>query len=105
MASKARSAAAPTIVNSSVERTREYLTSSEIETLMAAERRLLQDVSHELRSPLARLGFAVELARTGGDSRFSLDRIKRDVDRLSSLVDDLLQLRARARRPRRCLCR
>ena len=38
-----------------------------IETLLAAERRLLQDVSHELRSPLARLGFAVELGRTGGD--------------------------------------
>jgi two-component system sensor histidine kinase CpxA len=63
-----------------------------IETLMAAERRLLQDVSHELRSPLARLGFAVELARTGGDPKASLDRIKRDVDRLSSLVDELLQL-------------
>ena len=34
-----------------------------IEILLSAERRLLQDVSHELRSPLARLGFAVELAR------------------------------------------
>ena len=63
-----------------------------IETLMAAERRLLQDVSHELRSPLARLGYAVELARTGGDPEKSLDRIKRDVDRLSGLVDELLQL-------------
>jgi two-component system sensor histidine kinase CpxA len=31
-----------------------------IETLLIAERRLLQDVSHELRSPLARLGFAAE---------------------------------------------
>ena len=63
-----------------------------IATLMTAERRLLQDVSHELRSPLARLGFAVELARTGGDPRASIDRIKRDVDRLSGLVDELLQL-------------
>ena len=34
-----------------------------IETLLAAERRLLLDISHELRSPLARLGVAVELAR------------------------------------------
>jgi signal transduction histidine kinase len=34
-----------------------------IETLLAAERRLLGDISHELRSPLARLGVAVELAR------------------------------------------
>ncbi len=68
------------------------LMAGRIETLMAAERRLLQDVSHELRSPLARLGFAVELGRTGSDPKASLDRIKRDVDRLSSLVDELLQL-------------
>jgi len=63
-----------------------------IETLMAAERRLLQDVSHELRSPLARLGYAIELGRTGGDPELALDRIKRDVDRLSKLVAELLQL-------------
>ncbi len=44
----------------------------QINTLMAAERRLLQDVSHELRSPLARLGFAVELARTSPDRDASL---------------------------------
>jgi two-component system, OmpR family, sensor kinase len=68
------------------------LMADRIETLMSAERRLLQDVSHELRSPLARLGFAIELARTGGDAGLSLDRIKRDVDRLSSLVNALLQL-------------
>ena len=65
-----------------------------IETLLAAERRLLQDVSHELRSPLARLGFAVELARTSEDRSAGLDRIKKEVDRLSSLVDELLQLTA-----------
>jgi signal transduction histidine kinase len=65
-----------------------------IETLLAAERRLLQDVSHELRSPLARLGFAVELARTSEDQEAALDRIKREGDRLSSLVDELLQLTA-----------
>ena len=63
-----------------------------IETLLAAERRLLQDVSHELRSPLARLRFAVELARTSGDRDAALERIRRDVDRLSVLVDELLQL-------------
>ena len=38
-----------------------------IETLMTAERRLLQDISHELRSPLARLHLAIELARTAID--------------------------------------
>src|SRR5215472_5685996 len=35
-----------------------------LETLLAAERRLLLDISHELRSPLARLSVAIELART-----------------------------------------
>src|SRR6516165_4242640 len=39
MASKAIGAAAPTIVNSTVARTREYLTNSEVETLMAVARK------------------------------------------------------------------
>jgi len=39
MASKVIGAAAPTIVNSTVARTREYLTSSEVEILMAAARK------------------------------------------------------------------
>lgn len=63
-----------------------------IETLLTAERRLLQDVSHELRSPLARLRFAVELARTDGDREEALTHIAKDVERLASLVDELLQL-------------
>jgi two-component system sensor histidine kinase CpxA len=63
-----------------------------IETLLKAERRLLQDVSHELRSPLARLEFAVELARTSPDQGRSLDRIKKEIDRLSTLVSELLQV-------------
>ncbi len=45
-----------------------------IETLLSAERRLLQDVSHELRSPLARLGFAVELAREDDEREEALAR-------------------------------
>jgi two-component system sensor histidine kinase CpxA len=63
-----------------------------IETLLKSERRLLQDVSHELRSPLARLEFAVELARTSPDQGRSLDRIKKEIDRLSTLVSELLQV-------------
>ncbi len=62
-----------------------------IGTLLSAERRLLQDVSHELRSPLARLEFAIELARNSPDRNRSLDRIKKEVDRLSTLVSELLQ--------------
>lgn len=63
-----------------------------IQTLMTAERRLLQDVSHELRSPLARLGFGVELARTSADREAALARVKKDLGRLNDLVDELLQL-------------
>ena len=63
-----------------------------IETLLAAEHRLLLDISHELRSPLARLGVAVELARSGEDRDAALDRIQKESDRLNSLVGQLLQV-------------
>jgi signal transduction histidine kinase len=68
------------------------LMAQRIESLMAAERRLIQDVSHELRSPLTRLGLAVRLGRDGGDYPKAMDRIKRETDRLSGLVDELLRL-------------
>ncbi|MCX6636078.1 MAG: ATP-binding protein [Acidobacteria bacterium] len=63
-----------------------------IETLLAAERRLLLDISHELRSPLARLSVAVELARSGENLDAALDRIQREADRLNTLVSGLLQV-------------
>jgi two-component system sensor histidine kinase CpxA len=63
-----------------------------LETLLAAERRLLLDISHELRSPLARLGVAIELARSGDDLQPALNRIQKESDRLNSLVGQLLQV-------------
>jgi two-component system sensor histidine kinase CpxA len=63
-----------------------------IETLLAAERRLLLDISHELRSPLARLGVAVELARSGEDLEAALNRIQKESDRLNTLRNQLLQV-------------
>jgi signal transduction histidine kinase len=63
-----------------------------IETLLTAERRLLLDISHELRSPLARLGVAVELARSGDDLNAALNRIQKESDRLNALVGQLLQV-------------
>jgi two-component system sensor histidine kinase CpxA len=65
---------------------------SQIQTLRTAELRLLQDVSHELRSPLARLGFNLELARFGDDPEVPFARIKKDLDRLATLVGEILQL-------------
>jgi len=63
-----------------------------IELLMKSQRRLLQDISHELRSPLARLGVAVELARGGGDPATALTRVEREADRLNTLVGELIQV-------------
>jgi signal transduction histidine kinase len=63
-----------------------------IQTLLAAERRLLLDISHELRSPLARLGVAVELARSGEDREAALNRIQKEADRLNALVGELLEV-------------
>jgi signal transduction histidine kinase len=63
-----------------------------LEMLIVSERRLLGDISHELRSPLARLKFAIKLARTSPDSKSALDRIERDVDRIASLVADIVEI-------------
>src|SRR5262249_2326605 len=49
-------------------------------------------VSHELRSPLARLSFAVELARTGADREAALARVRKEADRMAALIGELLQL-------------
>jgi signal transduction histidine kinase len=63
-----------------------------LERTILSERRLLADISHELRSPLARLKFAIKLARTSQDSKASLDRIERDVNRIASLVADIVEI-------------
>ncbi len=63
-----------------------------IETLLTAERRLLQDISHELRSPLARLSFAAELARTSPDREGSIARVNKEIKRLTELVESLIQV-------------
>ena len=59
-----------------------------------ANRRLLRDVSHELRSPLARQRVALELARSrsGDTAAAELDRIELESERLESLVDEVLSL-------------
>ncbi len=63
-----------------------------IDNLLKSQRRLLQDISHELRSPLARLGVAVELARGGANLDSSLNRIEREGIRLNTLVGELIQV-------------
>jgi signal transduction histidine kinase len=62
-----------------------------IETLVTAERRLLGEMSHQLRSPLARLTVALTLARQSGNDEY-LARVEREVERLDNLVGQLLTL-------------
>jgi two-component system sensor histidine kinase CpxA len=61
-----------------------------IQSLIDVNRRLCIDISHELRSPLARLRLAVDLARSG--DRLALDRIALECTRLDDLVGDLLEV-------------
>jgi signal transduction histidine kinase len=63
-----------------------------IGTLVTAERRLLQDISHELRSPLARLSFAAELVKTAEDREAAVERMKKEIHRLTDLVGALVQM-------------
>jgi two-component system, OmpR family, sensor kinase len=64
-----------------------------IEALVAHERSVLQDVSHELRSPLARLQLILELARQEGpEGAAQLARAEHEIDRLDRLIGELLAL-------------
>jgi len=65
-----------------------------IESLVEAQRRLLGDISHELRSPLARQGVALGLARRRGNSEVTtaLDRIGREAERMNQMIGQLLTL-------------
>lgn len=65
-----------------------------LESTLRAQQRLLGDISHELRSPLARLGVALGLARqrSGSDTKGALDRIERESDNLNEMISQLLTL-------------
>lgn len=66
-----------------------------IEALVGGQQRLLRDISHELRSPLTRLGIALELARKEGGSpkqEKSLQRIELESERMNTMIGQLLDL-------------
>ena len=64
----------------------------QIEALLLAKERLLQHISHELRSPLARLHIALELARdkTGELAIEELQRIEKEANHLEALIGEIL---------------
>jgi two-component system sensor histidine kinase CpxA len=63
-----------------------------LQTLVISERRLLEDISHELRSPLTRLKLAVRLTRTATDQGFALDRVERETNRITALVSEIVEM-------------
>ncbi|HBK4770482.1 TPA: HAMP domain-containing protein [Serratia liquefaciens] len=64
-----------------------------LELLVSAREQLLHDVSHELRSPLARLQLAIGLARQNeGNVENSLQRIEHEAGRLDKMIGELLAL-------------
>jgi len=63
-----------------------------IEDLVASQKRLVSDMSHELRSPLARLRVALELARNKSGAGPELDRIERETERMTEMIGQLLGL-------------
>ncbi|MEX5557807.1 HAMP domain-containing sensor histidine kinase [Pseudomonas rhodesiae] len=65
-----------------------------LQSLIGSQRQLLRDVSHELRSPLARLRIALALAeRASPEERERLwPRLTRECDRLEALISEILVL-------------
>ena len=65
-----------------------------IQSLVDSQRRLLGDISHELRSPLARLNVALELARqrSGAEATSALERIQLEAEILNEMIGQLLAL-------------
>jgi two-component system sensor histidine kinase CpxA len=70
------------------------LMAERIESLVEAQQRLLGDISHELRSPLARLRVALELARrrAGAEAGTMLDRIEHEAESINEMIGQLLTL-------------
>jgi two-component system sensor histidine kinase CpxA len=64
-----------------------------LRALLDSQQQLLRDVSHELRSPLARLQIALGLARRpGANLAQELDRIEQEAQRLNELIGEILSL-------------
>src|ERR1700678_1277491 len=65
-----------------------------LQKLVQAQSRLLNDISHELRAPLARLNVALGLARrrSGAESDDMLERIELEASRLNELIGRILTL-------------
>jgi signal transduction histidine kinase len=63
-----------------------------VEALVTSQRQLISDISHELRSPLARINATLGLARQRLGQNVLFDRLERDAERLNDMIGQLLTL-------------
>ena len=61
-----------------------------IEELVSRQRQLIYDISHELRSPLARLNVALDLGRQRKGDDPAFDHMEQDIERLNEMIERLL---------------
>jgi two-component system sensor histidine kinase CpxA len=64
----------------------------QVDTLLQSQRRLMRDVSHELRSPLARLHALLSIAHQTADSTGAaqIERMETELERLDDLIGEIL---------------
>jgi two-component system sensor histidine kinase CpxA len=65
---------------------------SRIEELISRQRQLVSDVSHELRSPLARLNVALDLGRQRKGNDPAFDQMEEDIQLLDEMIGRLLTI-------------
>lgn len=75
------------------------LMAERMERMVNEQRRLLLDISHELRSPLTRIRLSLELARKHCPDDGNLTRIGREAERMNVLIGELLTLTRSATTP------
>ena len=63
-----------------------------INSLVSAQQSLLHMTSHEIRSPLTRIGVALGIAQQGGETDACLARIEKEIDYLDGLLTQILKL-------------
>lgn len=66
-------------------------TARDLATSRDAQRRLLSDVSHELRSPMARMQVALDLTDEADDDAH-MQQLRRDTERLNAIIERILSL-------------
>ncbi len=65
---------------------------AQIEELISRQRQLTYDLSHELRSPLTRLGIALDIARERKGNDAAFDQAEQDLTRMNEMIGRMLTM-------------